>query len=96
MTFSVLQHLSFTFARSERKTTSQIQYLGYNFCYMPEAFAKFRDSNKCSLSDWPSLFSFERRIPRYLVPKRVGMDMNGKYMTRENVAKFFEPLRRTA
>ena len=29
---------------------------------MPDAFAKSKDSNKCCLSAWPSLLSFERRI----------------------------------
>ena len=56
--------VAFTFVSSKRKTKSQIQYLYYNFCLRPKAFAKSKDSNKCSLSDWPSFFSFEKRIPQ--------------------------------
>ena len=53
---------AFTFVSSERKAKSQIQCLYYSFSYRPEAFAKFRDSNKFCLSDWPSLIRFEKKI----------------------------------
>ena len=32
------------------------------FAICPKLCAKSRDSNKCSLADWPSLFNFERKI----------------------------------
>ena len=62
---SVFLHLlaAFMFASSERKTKSQMQHVYYNLLLKPKAFAKYKDSNKCCLSDWPSFNSFEKRVP---------------------------------
>ena len=46
----------------------------YNFAISSKLLVKSGDSNKCYVSDWVSLFSFEKRMPY----AEKGMKVNGK------------------